>query len=175
MTVRKRRRTMADVKRNPPPDARGHKPAAPRKTDREGMEQRALMLWLYGEHMRGSEVGGLWPVTYHVPNGGQRSKKTAADLKREGVKAGVSDLVVMSGRGGWNGMYLEFKASPPNHAATAASQRTWLALADGEGYAAVLARGLDEAKQVLTWYASLPRTVIEQAKQECPHGTEWRK
>lgn len=173
--MRNRRRSMAELKRDPPPGARGHKPAAPRKTDREGMEQRALMLWLYGEHMRDTGAGRLWPVTYHVPNGGQRSKKTAADLKREGVKAGVSDLVVMSGRGGWHGMYLEFKASPPHHAATAASQRDWLALAEDEGYAAVLARGLEEAKAVMTWYASMPRGVPELGRVQCPHGTEWRR
>src|SRR5699024_3023532 len=108
--MRRRRRTMAEIKRNPPPGAAGYKPKAPRarRVDHEGTEQRALMLWLYGEQLRGSEVGALYPLIYHVPNGGQRSKKTAADLKREGVKAGVSDLVVMSARGGWHGMYLEF-------------------------------------------------------------------
>ncbi|GHB30656.1 VRR-NUC domain-containing protein [Salinicola rhizosphaerae] len=144
---------------------------APR-IDHEGVEQMALIRWLYGEQQRGEPVGSLYAVTYHVPNGGQRNKKTAADLKRQGVKSGVSDLVVMEGRGGWLGLYVEFKATPPKHAATAASQREWLEKADRRGYCAVLARGLEEAKAVLREYASWAPTLIEQ-RETMVHGTEW--
>ena len=98
---------------------------APR-VDREGMEQKALIRWLYGEKMRGGTTADAYDHTYHVPNGGQRSKATAAALKGQGVKAGVSDLVVALARGGYHGLYLEFKATPPDHAALADSQREWL-------------------------------------------------
>jgi len=145
---------------------------APR-VDHEGAEQMALIRWLYGEQQRGEAVGALYDVTYHVPNGGQRNKKTAADLKRQGVKAGVSDLVVMEGRGGWLGLYLEFKATPPNHAATAASQKEWLEKADHRGYCAVLARGLEEAKAVLREYASWERTMPSEC-MEMTLGSNWR-
>lgn len=131
-----------------------------------------LIRWLFGEQQRGMPVGDLYDVIYHVPNGGQRNKKTAADLKRQGVRSGVSDLVVMEGRGGWLGLYVEFKATPPNHAATAASQREWLEKADHRGYCAVLARGLEEAKAVLREYAGWAPTVIER-REAMPHGTKW--
>jgi hypothetical protein len=120
-------------------------------------------------------VGELFPVTYHVPNGGQRHKKTAADLKNQGVRAGVSDLVVMEARGGWHGLYLEFKATPPHHAALAESQREWLALAQARGYCAALARGHVEAKERLREYASWPRTEVVGERLALENGTEWRK
>lgn len=145
---------------------------APR-IDHEGVEQMALIRWLYGEQQRGEAVGAFYEVIYHVPNGGQRNKKTAADLKRQGVKSGVSDLVVMEGRGGWLGLYVEFKATPPKHAATAASQREWLEKAERRGYCAVLARGLEEAKAVLREYASWAPTVVDQ-REAMPHGTAWQ-
>lgn len=148
-----------------------------RPVDWEGQEQAVLIRWLLGEKQRRTPVGELYDVIYHVPNGGQRNKKTAADLKRQGVKSGVSDLVVMDARGGWHGLYLELKATPPRHAALADSQREWLALAEGRGYCARLARGLEEAKAVLQWYAAKPPTWTDMTKRHglASAGTEWRK
>jgi len=34
-------------------------------------------------------------LAFHVPNGGRRDAKTGARLKREGVKAGVADFVIV--------------------------------------------------------------------------------
>lgn len=163
MTIRRRRTAAATSK-----------PRAPR-IDREGSEQVVVIRWLYAEQQRRSQVGALYPVTYHVPNGGQRNKKTAADLKRQGVKSGVSDLVVMEARGGHCGLYLEFKATPPHHAATAQSQRDWLALAEARGYCAVLARGYEEAQAVLREYASWPRTQVVGEPLALENGTAWKR
>lgn len=143
--------------------------------DYEGREQEALISWLHGEWRRGTEVGQAYPVTYHVPNGGQRSSRTGAQLKRQGVKAGVSDLVVMDPRGGLHGLYVEFKATPPRHSSLASSQRDWLALADERGYGAVLARGLEEARAVLREYMALPPTRVEGLRQQLESGTDWRR
>jgi len=147
-----------------------------RPVDWEGNEQAVLIRWLLGEKMRGEPVGDLYDVTYHVPNGGQRSKSTGAAMKRQGVKSGVSDLVVMDARGGWHGLNMEFKASPPHTAALAQSQHDWLALAHDRGYCAVLAVGLEEAKAVLREYAALARTAHHYtARVHLKSGTEWRK
>lgn len=147
-----------------------------RPVDWEGNEQAVLIRWLQGEKMRGQPVGELFDAIYHVPNGGVRSFKTAVAMKRQGAKAGVSDLVVMDARGGWFGLYLEFKASPPHTAALAQSQHDWLALAYERGYCSVLAVGLDEAKRVLREYAALVPTYHHHtARVHLESGTEWRK
>lgn len=170
MAVQRKRRRSAL-----PPGSAARQSPRKRPVDHEGQEQALVIRWLRGEKMRGTPVGQLYDVTYHVPNGGQRHKATAAALKRQGVKSGVSDLVVMEARGGYFGLYLEFKATPPRHAALQESQRDWLALADERGYCAVLARGFEEAKAVLAWYAAKPPTWTDMVKRECTLGTEWRK
>jgi len=170
---RKRRRSVL------PPCSAARQAPRKRPVDWEGQEQAVVIRWLLGEKMRGTPVGQLYDVTYHVPNGGARYAKTASDLKKQGAKAGVSDLVVMEARGGYFGLYLEFKATPPKHATLQESQRDWLALAEARGYCAVLARGLEEAKAVLAWYADQAQTEIETwvdvDRVECPVGTEWRR
>lgn len=167
MRIQKPRRPRA-VKNDGTPRAR--------PVDWEGQEQAVLIRWLLGEKMRGEPVGQLYDAIYHVPNGGQRNKKTASDLKKQGVKSGVSDLVVMDARGGWHGLYLEFKASPPHTAALAQSQHDWLALAEDRGYCAALAVGLEEAKAVLREYVALVRTTYHHtARVHLDSGTDWRK
>ncbi|WP_193090844.1 VRR-NUC domain-containing protein [Halomonas colorata] len=166
--------------RTPPPPRRRvlktNADGSPRKrpVDWEGNEQAVLMRWLLGEKMRGEPAGQLYDATYHVPNGGQRSKSTGAAMKRQGVKSGVSDLVVMDARGGWHGLYMEFKASPPHTAALAESQREWLARAEERGYCAVLAVGLEEAKRLLDNYACLGPSYSHYTKANIG-GTDWRK
>lgn len=149
----------------------------PRKkpVDWEGNEQAVLIRWLFGEKTRGTPVGQLYDAIYHVPNGGVRSYKTAVAMKRQGVKAGVSDLPVRQARGGWHGLYLEFKATPPRDADLSDSQFEWLEGSEYEGYCAELALGLEEAKAVLREYASWPRTQVVGKRQVMNSGTEWRK
>lgn len=41
-------------------------------------------------------------LLFAVPNGGARSRTEAAIMKAEGVTAGVADLILLIGRGGFN-------------------------------------------------------------------------
>ena len=152
------------------------KPAPIRRSrvDHEGTEQQALIMWLHGEKQRQTPVAPACHCTYAVPNGGSRHRVEAAKFKRQGVRAGVSDLVIACARGGHHGLYLEFKATPPRHAATSAGQKEWLATVEEQGYCAVLARGLEEAKSVIREYMNMPATDIRGARQSLTHGTEWR-
>lgn len=122
--------------------------------DREGMEQAALMKELT---LRLPKVAAL---IYHVPNGGQRHKLVAIKLKEQGVKAGVPDLVLPMARGGYFGLYLEFKATAPNDAAVSASQHAWIRQLNEQGYLAIVCRGHFDAMEQIRAYLKLPQTVV---------------
>ncbi|WP_455674766.1 VRR-NUC domain-containing protein [Phocaeicola sp.] len=48
-------------------------------------------------------------LIFAVPNGGSRHAREAANLKRQGVKAGVSDVIVLIPKKGFASLCLEFK------------------------------------------------------------------
>ncbi|MEX6663711.1 VRR-NUC domain-containing protein [Pseudomonas sp. W2-17] len=121
--------------------------------DREGLEQAALIKEL---ELRLPAVAAL---IYHVPNGGHRHKLVAIKLKGQGVKAGVPDLVLPMARGGYFGLYLEFKATAPNDAAVSASQHAWIRRLNDQGYLAMVCRGHFDAMEQIRAYLKLPQTV----------------
>lgn len=135
------------------------KPFEPRvsrakSVDREGLEQAALIKEL---ELRFPDVAAL---IYHVPNGGHRHKMVAIKLKGQGVKAGVPDLVLPMARGGYFGLYLEFKATPPNDAAVSASQHAWIRRLNEQGYLAIVCQGHFDAMEQIRAYLRLPQTVV---------------
>lgn len=146
----------------------------PRKkpTQREGSLQEAIMVFLNGEKQRGTILGPVCDLIYHVPNGGHRSFKTSKDLKKQGVKKGVSDLVLPIARGGYFGLYLEIKAE--KSWSISESQQEWLSMVEEQGYAAALAVGEEEIKDVLIRYMSMPKTEIQPIHKSHVGGTDWR-
>lgn len=129
------------------------KKARAKPVDREGLEQATLMAEI---RLRYPEAAKL---LYHVPNGGHRHKLVAAKLKDQGVKAGVPDLVLPMARGGWFGLYIEFKAKPPFDAAVSASQDAYLQALTAQGYLAIVCRGSIDAVEAIRAYLMLPATV----------------
>ena len=122
--------------------------------DREGLEQAALMAEL---RARIPEVADL---IFHVPNGGHRLKAVAAKLKAQGVKAGIPDLVLPMARGGFFGLYIEFKATPPYDAAISDSQHERIRKLNAQGYLAVVCRGHFDAMEQIRAYLRLAPTVV---------------
>ena len=125
-----------------------------RPVDREGLEQAALIKEL---ELRLPAVSDL---IYHVPNGGHRHKLVAIKLKGQGVKAGVPDLVLPMARGGYFGLYLEFKATPPGAAPVSASQHAWIRRLNDQGYLAIVCRGHFAAMEQIRAYLQLAPTVV---------------
>ena len=76
------------------------------RLDDESGHQEALFSWA------GYNTGRMPELEYmhHVPNGGKRDAATAVALKRQGVKAGVPDIVLPAARAGYHGLYIELKA-----------------------------------------------------------------
>lgn len=149
--------------------------AAPRKkpTQWEAAAQESLIRTLHGEKQRKSILAPVYDLIYHVPNGGFRDFKTSKDMKKQGVKKGVSDLVLPMGRGGYFGLYIEFKAERPHNSSISEEQLEWLQLVDSQGYAAAYAVGKDEAMEILVNYMSLPPTQLPVGKAHLG-GTSWR-
>lgn len=80
----------------------------------EHQHQVALILWAYRARLPesadvepGSRVGDFLLA---IPNGGRRDVREAQRLKAEGVKPGVSDLLLPLRRHGYAGLWTELKA-----------------------------------------------------------------
>lgn len=129
------------------------KPARAKPVDREGQEQAALMQELQLRYPQ------AYKLIYHVPNGGHRHKLVAAKLKGQGVKAGVPDLVLPMARGGYFGLYIEFKAKPPFDAEVSPSQDAYIQALTAQGYLAIVCRGCIDAVEAIRAYLLQPATV----------------
>nr|WP_233101277.1 VRR-NUC domain-containing protein [Pseudomonas carnis] len=116
------------------------------------MEQAALL----------KEITLRYPAAakliYHVPNGGHRHKLVAIKLKEQGVKAGVPDLVLPMARGGYFGLYIEFKAAPPWAAPVSPAQDAYLQALTDQGYLAIVCRGHVDAIEAIRAYLLQPQT-----------------
>lgn len=86
---------------------------------------------------------------YHVPNGGKRDKATAAVLKRQGVKAGVPDIMLPAARAGYHGLYIELKAGKNT---TTKKQKEWLEYLRQQGYYTAVCYGWQPAAQLIEQY-----------------------
>lgn len=110
-----------------------------------------------------------WPELewlFHVPNGGARARKTAGALKAEGVKPGVPDYLLPVGRGGYVGLALELKTAKGR---VSPEQCEWLAHLAAQGWQAVVARGWEQAWDVVRDYMALePRQTTQEARPSVP-------
>ena len=86
---------------------------------------------------------------FHIPNGGYRNAREAANLKRQGVKAGVPDLCIPVAKGGYHGLYIEMKTKKGK---LSDKQKAWLSLLHDQGYAACVAYGAGQAIDIIAKY-----------------------
>lgn len=91
---------------------------------------------------------------YHVPNGGLRDIRVAKKLKAEGVKSGVPDLVLPIPRYPFHGLYIEMKKTKGGRVSK--DQRVWLDFLKEQNYMVEVAKGCDEALEILKEYLKLP-------------------
>ncbi len=118
-----------------------------KRVDREGDEQAALV----------TRFDAGWPdlsgLLIHIPNGGSRKHRFEGwRLRRQGVRKGVSDLLLPIPSKGFHGLWIEFKAAPPFDAPVSDHQIDWLERMQEHGYATAICRGADEAMATITAY-----------------------
>ena len=81
-------------------------------------------------------------VFMSIPNGGKRDPRVAAQMKREGVLAGVPDLFLAEPRLGAHGLFIEMKKVGGR---TSNNQDSIIDKLKEKGYHVVVCEGADEA------------------------------
>lgn len=114
----------------------------------EAQEQTALFEWA-------NIYSNIYPdleLMFHVPNGGSRNKIEAANLKKQGVKAGVPDICLPVARGNYHGMYIEMKVGKniPTD-----KQDKWLFNLNKQGYAVKVCYTWTEAADAIMKYMEM--------------------
>lgn len=111
----------------------------------EHAEQVALFAWAEDNVERLPALS----LMFAIPNGGHRHRSVAVQLKMEGVKAGVPDLMLPWPARGKAGLFIEMKYGknqPTN------SQQLWLQRLAQAGYATAICYGCEEAVRVIEEY-----------------------
>ncbi len=114
----------------------------------ESAEQEAFITWCEYNEGKYPELG----LIFHIPNGGSRNKLEAANLKRQGVKAGVPDLCLPAARGKYHGLYIEMKVdrNKPTE-----NQERWIKRLTQQNYAVAVCYGADAAIETVKEYLNL--------------------
>lgn len=114
----------------------------------EAAEQIKLFRWVDFAVNQYPELEML----YHIPNGGSRNPIEAANLKRQGVRAGVPDLCLPIARGKYHGMYIEMKYGDNK---PTENQKHWLRNLQRYGYATSICYSAEVAIADIEKYLNL--------------------
>lgn len=134
-------------------------------TSDEHSHQVALMQWVLWHAQFESKLKYL----FAIPNGGARDKRTASNLKAEGVKAGVSDLMLPVARHNRHGLFIEMKKFDGG-SGESKEQIEWGESMHGEGYGYVCCHGWKAAAKVLMQYLGFSERAFPDGikHSECP-------
>ena len=112
----------------------------------EAQEQELLFEWAARESHRWPELR----MMFHIPNGGSRDIREAANLKKQGVKSGVPDIFLAVPRGGYHGLFIEMKRRDGGRLSVA--QREWIDALREIDYRVEVCKGFGPAAKVLLEY-----------------------
>lgn len=127
------------------------------KSGTEHGEQTALFCWAAINREKYPQLRWM----FAIPNGGGRSMAQASQLKAEGVKGGVSDvmlpvpsLIVGSRKDylKYNGLFIEMKRADGVPSDVKPEQREFMAFARLQGYRAEVAFGWLQAVKIIEEY-----------------------
>lgn len=114
----------------------------------EAAEQIKLFRWAEWAVNQYPELDLL----YHIPNGGSRNTIEAANLKRQGVRAGVPDLSLPVAHGGYHGLYIEMKFGDNK---PTKKQWEWIEALREQGYAVSICWSYEAARDEIVKYLKL--------------------
>lgn len=115
------------------------------RKETEAQAQAAVFDWVRWQQSKNPALKSM----YHAANEGKRSRTAGANLKRQGMKPGVSDICLPFAAAGFNNLYIELKVE--NNKATE-EQLAFIDTINGIGGKAVIVYGSDAAIEVITAY-----------------------
>ncbi len=89
---------------------------------------------------------------FHPPNGGLRNKAVGSKLKKQGVKAGVSDLIIQTPSGPYHGACIELKVKGGR---LSPDQKAFLNRNIKLGHFCAVVYSIDGLKQCLVEYLAI--------------------
>lgn len=115
----------------------------------EHCEQAAVVEWARLHEPKTPALSLL----FAVPNSTRTSKRSRYKLKREGVRAGVSDLILLCPSQGYHFAAIEMKVRPNK---PTKEQSTFLQAVDKAGGIGVVCYSADAAIKFLKFYLGIP-------------------
>lgn len=120
----------------------------------ESRIQEACVRWF---RMQFPHIGNL---LFSVPNGGTRFLREAVTLKKEGLVAGVSDLILLIPNGEYGALCIEVK-TPDKNSRQSKAQKEWQALVESVGIKYIVVRDFYEfVKEVKQYLSSVVKEDI---------------
>lgn len=116
--------------------------------DTEHSHQVALFIWASMPEQQ--KAYPELKYMFAIPNGGKRDKITAANLKAEGVKAGVPDIMLPVAKHGCHGLFIEMKK--PKDGVVSGKQDEFLTQLRFNGYYAETCYSWLHAIDCIVWY-----------------------
>ncbi len=120
--------------------------AFPKKRTRKYIEanhQRAFFAWLSLKYPWARDI------TFAIPNGGKRNAAEAANLKTQGVTAGVPDIFCGLARCEKHGLFIEFKS--PKGKLTA-KQKIFIEKIQDQDYCVAVCYSVHDAIEAFEFY-----------------------
>ena len=87
---------------------------------------------------------------FAIPNGSYKSRAAASSFKREGLRAGVPDLLLPVARKGYHGLFIEMKRIKGS--VTSKEQENWHEYLNAQGYLCVVCKGSRPAIDAIDSY-----------------------
>ena len=111
------------------------------ETKTESYEQKQLIQWC--------RTDPRMQFLFHIPNETVGGQKWVIRNRQLGAKSGVPDLMLPIPAKGYHGLFIEMKTKTGR---ISESQKRWLKSLNELGYLAVIARGWEEARDILLQY-----------------------
>jgi len=94
----------------------------------------------------------LSKLLFHIPNGGKRNIREAARLKKQGVRSGVSDLILLIPKGIFHSLCIEMKSESGK---LTDNQKEWLKEAENYNNCIAVCNSFDSFRNEIESYLRL--------------------